>query len=86
MEVSFLWEWDYIKSLKKYEKHIKEKYKGLNPNDVVFTPSHIAKKIVEMFNPQGKILEPCKGEGAFLKYLPEDTLWCEITEGKDFFE
>ena len=65
---------------------ILEKYKDLNPNDVVFTPDHIAEKIVKMFNPKGKILEPCKGEGAFLRYLPKETLWCEITEDKDFFD
>jgi len=65
---------------------IPKKYEGLNPNDVVFTPELIAQRIVEMFKPKGKILEPCKGEGAFLKFLPKDTLWCEITEGKDFFD
>ena len=68
------------------KQKIPEKYKGLNPNDVVFTPDHIAERIVNMFNPSGKILEPCKGEGAFLKFLPKETQWCEITEGKDFFD
>ncbi len=63
-----------------------EAYKGLNPNDVVFTPDHIAKRLVEMFKPNGKILEPCSGEGAFLRYLPPDTDWCEITKGRDFFD
>jgi len=68
-------------------KIVKEgKYKGLNINDVVFTPDNIAKKIIEMFKPCGKILEPCKGEGAFLRYLPKGTEWCEITEGKDFYD
>lgn len=62
------------------------KYNGLNPNDVVFTPVLIAKRIVGMFQPSGRILEPCKGEGAFLKVLPSGTEWCEITEGKDFFD
>lgn len=62
------------------------KYEGLNPKDIVFTPEPIAKQIVEMFKPTGKILEPCKGEGAFLKYLPEGTEWCEIAEGRDFFD
>jgi len=68
------------------KQKIPEKYKGLNPNDVVFTPRHIAKRIVEMFNPSGKVLEPCKGEGSFLEFLPKETQWCEITEGKDFFD
>lgn len=65
---------------------MKEKYIELNPNDVVFTPDKIAKFMVNYFKPKGKILEPCKGEGVFLKYLPKNTEWCEITEGKDFFD
>lgn len=60
-------------------------YKDLNPNDVVFTPDKISKFIVELFNPTGKILEPCSGEGAFLRYLPTAE-WCEITKGRDFFD
>jgi len=60
-------------------------YKDLNPNDVVFTPDNIAKYIVELFEPKGKILEPCSGEGAFLKYM-STAEWCEITKGRDFFD
>lgn len=63
-----------------------KKYSDLNPNDVVFTPEKITKYLIELFEPQGKILEPCSGEGAFLKYLPKDTEWCEITKGKNFFD
>src|SRR3990167_2564779 len=61
------------------------KYTDLNPNDVIFTPDKIAKLIVEMHKPSGKILEPCSGEGAFLRYLPTAD-WCEITKGRDFFD
>jgi hypothetical protein len=57
----------------------------LNEKDIVFTPDDIARDIVEHFRPAGSILEPCKGEGAFLRYLPPNTEWCEITEGRDFF-
>ena len=57
-----------------------------NRNDVVMTPQELAEALVNHFKPSGKILEPCKGEGIFLKYLPKDTLWCEITEGKDFMD
>jgi hypothetical protein len=39
-----------------------------------------------MFPIEGKVLEPCKGEGAFLKYLPHDTDWCEIADGKNFYD
>ena len=43
---------------------------GSHRNDVVMTPKPLAKMIVEHFNPTGRILEPCKGEGNFLEYLP----------------
>lgn len=39
-----------------------------------------------MFDIRGSVLEPCKGEGAFLKYLPQDTEWCEIADGINFFD
>lgn len=55
-------------------------------NDCVQTPIEYAKMIVEHFKPIGKILEPCKGDGNFLKVLPKNTDWCEILEGKDFFD
>ena len=38
--------------------------------------------MVEFFKPSGRILEPCKGDGVFLKYLPSAE-WCEIQEGRD---
>jgi len=59
------------------------KYSGQNPNDVVFTKDVIAKWIIDEMKPTGSILEPCKGEGAFMKYMPNAD-WCEITEGRDF--
>ena len=57
-----------------------------NRNDVVMTPEYVAKALIDHFKPEGKILEPCKGSGNFLKYLPSNSLWCEISEGKDFME
>jgi len=54
-------------------------------NDIVNTPEIFCKETVKHFNPIGSILEPCKGEGNFLKYLPDNTDWCEIEEGLDFF-
>jgi len=71
--------------MKKLSPEIKGKYGWLNPNDVVFTPDAVARQVIDMFPISGKVLEPCKGEGAFLKYLPPDTEWCEITENRDFF-
>jgi len=55
-------------------------------NDEVETPYEVAIMIVNHFNPTGKILEPCKGEGNLLRALPKGTLWCEIKDGKDFFD
>lgn len=59
---------------------------ALDPGDVVYTPDWVARDMVEFFKPSGRILEPCKGDGVFLKYLPPHTEWCEIQEGRDFFK
>lgn len=58
----------------------------LDPSDVVYTPDWVARDMVEFFKPSGRILEPCKGDGVFLKYLPPHTEWCEIQDGRDFFK
>ena len=54
-------------------------------DDIVLTPRRVARDVVSFFNPSGSILDPCKGEGAFLDFMPGAD-WCEIREGKDFFE
>lgn len=58
---------------------------SLREKDVVYTPDDVARDVVKFFKPTGKILEPCAGDGAFLKWLPPDTEWCEIEKGRDFF-
>ena len=58
---------------------------SLSPADVVYTPDWCARDMVEWFKPSGRILEPCRGEGAIYKYLPAGTEWCEIADGRDFF-
>jgi len=55
------------------------------PNDNIYTPEDIARAIVDHFKPSGKILEPCAGNGVFLKYMPTAD-WCEIKGGRNFFE
>lgn len=55
-------------------------------NDCVYTPDWLAKQICEMYDIKGNVLEPCKGEGVFLKYLPKNTEWCIIAENKDFYD
>ena len=52
--------------------------------DIVMTPNWCAADCVEWFKPSGRILDPCKGNGAFLQYMPGAD-WCEIREGKDFW-
>ena len=59
---------------------------NMKRDDCVQTPIEYAEAIVEHFKPKGRMLEPCKGDGNFMKVLPESTLWCEILEGKDFFD
>ena len=57
----------------------------MNKNDVVYTPRHISKAIIEYYDPQGKYLDPCRGNGAFYDYVNCDKDYCEIHDGKDFF-
>ena len=69
-----------------HNPYIEGKYAHVNKNDVTFTPDWLAEKICSMFDIKGKVLEPCKGEGVFMQYLPEGTEWCEITEGRNFYD
>lgn len=55
-------------------------------NDVVMTPEDLAIKLIAHFNPLGKGLEPCRGTGNIYRNLPQICEWCEISEGKDFFD
>lgn len=54
--------------------------------DVVYTPAWAAEDMIRHFRPSGRVLDPCKGAGVFLDYLPAGSEWCEITHGRDFFE
>jgi len=53
--------------------------------DVVYTPRWLAEMIVRHFNPAGRALDPCRGDGAFFEFLPAGADYCEIEDGKDFF-
>lgn len=59
---------------------------GTKASDIVLTPEWVAKDIMEYFNPQGTILDPSRGNGAFHQFMPNGSPWCEIREGIDFFE
>lgn len=52
--------------------------------DIVYTPDYIAKYIIQYLNPVGICLDPCRGDGAFYKYMPDGAEYCELTENKDF--
>lgn len=57
-----------------------------NYSDIHFTNKDVAKLIVNYFKPNGICLEPFAGDGAFLSCMPPNTLWCEISKGKDFLK
>ena len=53
-------------------------------DDIVMTPAVVARGVVDHFKPSGRILDPCRGNGAFSDHMPGCS-WCEIREGRDFF-
>ena len=64
-------------------------------NDLFWTPKSLVKIHLEMLiphvRPDDLILEPARGRGAYYDYFelafPEANYdWCEITDGRDFFE
>ena len=61
-------------------------------NDKIQTPDNLAMKVVAHFCDQmtGRILEPCCGEGAFVRALKKlydvKVIECEIDRGTDFFD
>lgn len=57
----------------------------VDPKDIVYTPDYVAAGIVKFLNPSGFCLDPCKGDGAFLKHMPAGSDYCELREDKDFF-
>lgn len=61
---------------------------GNSQTDKVYTPVNIVKEIIAKFDLYGKVLDPFKGKGAFYDNLPTeiDKDWCEIDEGRDFFD
>jgi hypothetical protein len=58
---------------------------NVNPNDVWMTPPPIAADIVNHFKPTGRILDPCRGDGAFWNVMP-GAEWCEAREGRNFYD
>ena len=60
-------------------------HRDYKSDNVVQTPPDLARRIVSHYKPTGRILEPCRGRGNFLAQMP-GAHWCEISEGRDFFE
>lgn len=56
--------------------------------DIVMTKPEMAKHLLSLvsFMDGDKVMEPCKGKGAFYDNLPSNVekLYCEINEGKDY--
>lgn len=73
---------------KKQKKQKKPRLCKQGKNDVIFTPDELALAIVQHFQPSGRLLEPCRGQGAFCRAFERSGLKtydiCEITEGIDF--
>lgn len=70
---------------------------GCKTQHKVMTPPDMAQRIIEHFLtplvnlPYIDVLEPCRGTGSFYnalrkKLVLDSVLWCEIDEGRDFFE
>lgn len=60
--------------------------RNYHSNDAVMTPDPLARLIVDCLRPHGRILEPCAGDGAFVRALRGygTVLTCEATVGQDF--
>src|ERR1700722_11732427 len=66
-------------------RHICDKSEARRERDIAQTQSDIAASIVRRFHPTGKLLDPCRGDGAFFRHMPKAD-WCEIREGRYFFK
>ena len=58
-------------------------------NDVFITPLDLAKKHIDMidYNEDDVWLDPCRNSGNYYNQYPtKNKDWCEILDGKDFFE
>jgi len=59
------------------------------PNDVVYTPLPVAELMIKICDIKDgdTVLDPSRGKGVFYDNLPSGCIksYCEITDGKDFF-
>jgi len=54
--------------------------------DVWYTPIDVAKKHISLITHKGLWFDPFRGLGAYYNNFDNEKDWCEITDGKDFFE
>ena len=61
---------------------------NLAHHDLIMTPPELARRIVDYYAPRGRLLDPCRGQGAFYNAMlshSDDVRWCEVAEGRNFF-
>jgi len=78
--------WNYTSNENdKLQENIKKKGKSF-----IYTNHEMAKHLISISDIQKGdiVIEPGKGDGAFYNNIPTDcsAVWCEINEGRDFFE
>ena len=59
-----------------------------NPNDKIYTPPKVVDMMIDFcdYQPGQLVLEPARGKGAIYDKLSEPKDYCEIEDGKDFFD
>ncbi|TAV14716.1 hypothetical protein [Rhizobium ruizarguesonis] len=57
-------------------------------SDRVYTPAQWAKAVINALPLCGVVLDPARGQGAFYDRFPSSCqkLWCEIEDGRNFFD
>lgn len=58
---------------------------AIRGDDIVLTPPEVARDVVRHFQPSGRVLDPCRGDGAFSNLI-SGCSWCEVREGRCFYE
>ena len=81
----FLWKELNNQTKDKLQKQLKEKGK-----QIVMTQPAMAKDLINTidFKEDEKVLDPCRGDGAFYDNLPwyVERDWCEVNDGRDFMD
>jgi 16S rRNA A1518/A1519 N6-dimethyltransferase RsmA/KsgA/DIM1 with predicted DNA glycosylase/AP lyase activity len=57
-----------------------------NAKDIFYTPELVAKTHISLIKQDGLWLDAFKGKGVYYDNFPYKKDWCEIIDGKDFFD